>query len=129
MLSQQLMLKFKEASELLASEDAEEAGAQQTKDEPHVKKEENKVIEEFVDGDTGKSEPVIVQSAVDMSSTGSNEDFVLTVHKKDKKKKLRKRKRAEAEQVSEKKRRINFNLALNTTRGKPIYLCRVPQTR
>lgn len=123
------MLKFKEASELLASEDAEEAGAQQTKDEPHVKKEENKVIEEFVDGDTGKSEPVIVQSAVDMSSTGSNEDFVLTVHKKDKKKKLRKRKRAEVEQVSEKKRRINFNLALNTTRGKPIYLCRVPQTR
>jgi hypothetical protein len=31
-----------------------------------------------------------------MSSTGSNDEVVLTVNKKDKKKKLRKRKRAEA---------------------------------
>ena len=53
-----------------------------------------------------------------MSSTGSNDDMVLTVHKKDKKKKHRKRKRAEAEQGTVKKRRINFDLAHNMTRGK-----------
>jgi hypothetical protein len=50
-----------------------------------------------------------------MSSTGSNDDVVLTVNKKDKKKKLRKRKRAEA-QGSDKKRRIKFDLAHNMTR-------------
>ncbi len=113
------MLKFQEARDFLASDDVDEVEHKPVKEETDILvKEEVKAIEEFVDGDTGKSEPVLVQSAVDMSSTGSNDDMVLTVHKKDKKRKLRKRRRAEADKGTVKTRRINFDLAHNTTRGK-----------
>ena len=57
------MLKFQEARDFLASDDVDEASDKPlpVKEETKViVKEEVKAIEEFVDGDTGKSEPVVV---------------------------------------------------------------------
>lgn len=57
------MLKFQEARDFLASDDVDEALEKPlpVKEETQViVKEEVKAIEEFVDGDTGKSEPVVV---------------------------------------------------------------------